>query len=195
MAVPRSSTTELGRSALRRRGPSGVVAGSGSTCNFGRELAIGNPAQGQHDGRFNGRLERISRRARTTPRPLANERNHLGSPPWPSRLLTDSRNVRSCVLNGHERAVSRRPERDLGERAAGVVWRWAARLTGRHDKVRTPPDVRAKTKPNDAAARAIDRMAALPLTRLLVAHSDVIEDRPSEKLLDAWRFVRTGDVS
>jgi hypothetical protein len=35
-------------------------------------------------------------------------------------------------------------------------------------------------------------MAALPLKRLLVAHSDPIEDRPSEKLLDAWRFVRVG---
>jgi hypothetical protein len=36
-------------------------------------------------------------------------------------------------------------------------WRWAARLTGCYDKVRTPPDVRAKTTPNDAAARSIDR--------------------------------------
>ena len=71
-------------------------------------------------------------------------------------------------------------------------WRWAARLTGCYERVRMPPDVRAKTTPNDAAARSIDRMAALPLKRLLVAHSDAIEDRPSEKLLDAWRFVRAG---
>jgi hypothetical protein len=71
-------------------------------------------------------------------------------------------------------------------------WRWAARLTGRYGKVRTPPDAWAKTKPSDSAARSIDRMAALPLKRLLVAHSDAIEDRPSEKLLDAWRFVRAG---
>ena len=71
-------------------------------------------------------------------------------------------------------------------------WRWAARLTGCYDRVRTPPDVRAKTTPNDAAARSIDRMAALPMKRLLVAHADAIEDRPSEKLLDAWRFVRAG---
>jgi hypothetical protein len=69
-------------------------------------------------------------------------------------------------------------------------WRWAARVTGSYDRVRTPPDVRMKTKPNDATARSIDRMAALPLQRLLVAHTDAIEDRPSEKLLDAWRFVR-----
>jgi hypothetical protein len=55
-----------------------------------------------------------------------------------------------------------------------------------------PPDVRAKTKPNDAAARSIDRMAALPLKRLLVAHTDAIEDRPSEKLVEAWRSVRGG---
>jgi hypothetical protein len=41
-------------------------------------------------------------------------------------------------------------------------WRWASRLTGRYDKVRTPPDVSAKTKPSDAAAQSIDRMAALP---------------------------------
>lgn len=71
-------------------------------------------------------------------------------------------------------------------------WRWAARVTGCYEKVRTPPDARAKTPPNDATARAIDRMAALPLQRLLVAHADTIEDRPSEKLLDAWRFVRAG---
>jgi hypothetical protein len=63
---------------------------------------------------------------------------------------------------------------------------------GRYGKVRTPPDAHAKTKPNDAAARSIDRMAALPLKRLLVAHSDAIEDRPSERLLDAWRLVRAG---
>jgi hypothetical protein len=71
-------------------------------------------------------------------------------------------------------------------------WRWAARLTGRYGKVRTPPDVRAKTKPNDAAARSIERLAALPLKRVLVAHADTIEDRPSETLVEAWRFVRPG---
>jgi hypothetical protein len=71
-------------------------------------------------------------------------------------------------------------------------WRWAGRLTGCHEKVRTPPDVRAKTRPNDAAARSIDRMAALPLKRLLPAHADPIEGRPAERLLDAWRFVRGG---
>ena len=69
-------------------------------------------------------------------------------------------------------------------------WRWAARITGCYDRVRTPPDVRMKT--NDAAARSIDRIAALPLKRLLVAHADPIEDGASEKLLDAWRFVRAG---
>ena len=70
------------------------------------------------------------------------------------------------------------------------TWRWVARLTGCYQKLRAPPDVRAKTKRNDAAARLIDRMAALPLKRLLVAHADAIEDRPSEKLVEAWRFVR-----
>lgn len=72
------------------------------------------------------------------------------------------------------------------------TWRWAARLTGCYENVRPPPDVRKKTKPSEAAARSIDRMAALPLKRLLVAHADTIEERPSEQLLDAWRFVRVG---
>jgi hypothetical protein len=72
------------------------------------------------------------------------------------------------------------------------TWRWAARLKGCYEKVQAPPDVRAKTKPNDAAARSIDRMAALPLKRILVAHADTIEDRPSQALVDAWRFVRAG---
>jgi hypothetical protein len=70
------------------------------------------------------------------------------------------------------------------------TWRVAGRITGCYDKVRTPPDVRMKTKANDAAARSIDRMAALPLQRLLVAHTDAIEDNPAEKLVEAWRFVR-----
>lgn len=69
-------------------------------------------------------------------------------------------------------------------------WRWAARITGCYETPRVPPDVRPKTPRNDATARAIDRMAALPLARLLVAHADPIEDRPAEALLDAWRFVR-----
>lgn len=71
-------------------------------------------------------------------------------------------------------------------------WRWAARLTGCYDKVRTPPDVRGKTKANEAAARAIDRMAGLPMKRILVAHADAVEEQPAEKLLEAWRFVRAG---
>jgi glyoxylase-like metal-dependent hydrolase (beta-lactamase superfamily II) len=69
------------------------------------------------------------------------------------------------------------------------TWRWAARIKGCYDKVRAPPDVEEKTKRNDAAARSIENMAALPLKRLLVAHADVIED-PAEKLREAWRFVR-----
>jgi hypothetical protein len=72
------------------------------------------------------------------------------------------------------------------------TWRWAARITGCYEKVQPPPDVRAKTRPNDAAARSIDRMAALPLQRLLVAHADTIDHRPSQTLLDAWSFVRGG---
>ncbi|MFL5307842.1 MAG: DUF4336 domain-containing protein [Polyangia bacterium] len=82
---------------------------------------------------------------------------------------------------------------DLAIRASARdhwTWRWVARLTGCYEKLRAPPDVRAKTKRNEAAATAIDRMAALPMKRLLVAHSETIEDRPAEKLVEAWRFVR-----
>jgi hypothetical protein len=71
------------------------------------------------------------------------------------------------------------------------TWRWAARVMGCYDNVQAPPDVKKKTTANDAVARSIDRMAELPLKRLLVAHADTIEDRPSERLLDAWRFVRS----
>jgi hypothetical protein len=73
-------------------------------------------------------------------------------------------------------------------------WRWSARLTGRYEKIRTPPDVQWKTKPNDAVARSIDRLAALPLQRILVAHADTIEDRPAEKLLEAWSELRAGSA-
>jgi hypothetical protein len=59
MAVPRSSTTGVGSALLLGRGPSGVVAGSCATCNFGRELSIEKHARRKYDSGFNGRLERF----------------------------------------------------------------------------------------------------------------------------------------
>ena len=69
------------------------------------------------------------------------------------------------------------------------TWRWAARLWGRYGKVRTPPDVRMKTRASAAAAESIARLRALPLQRILVAHADPITERPVEQLVEAWKFV------
>ena len=68
------------------------------------------------------------------------------------------------------------------------TWRMAARIWGRYGKVRTPPDVRMKTRANTAVAESIAQMRALPLQRILVAHADPITDRPVEQLAEAWRF-------
>jgi hypothetical protein len=67
-------------------------------------------------------------------------------------------------------------------------WRWAARITGCYDKPSVPPDVRGKTRANQATARAIDRMTSLPIQRILVAHCDAIVDRPAARLATAWQF-------
>jgi hypothetical protein len=68
------------------------------------------------------------------------------------------------------------------------TWRMAARIWGRYEKVRTPPDVRMKTRANTAVAESIAQMRALPLQRILVAHADPITDRPVEQLAEAWSF-------
>lgn len=68
------------------------------------------------------------------------------------------------------------------------TWRMAARITGRYQKTRTPPDVRVHTRASVAVAESIAAMRALPLRRILVAHADPITDRPIEQLTDAWRF-------
>jgi hypothetical protein len=68
------------------------------------------------------------------------------------------------------------------------TWRMAARIWGRYEKVRTPPDVRMKTRANPAVAESIAQMRALPLQRILVAHADPITDRPVEQLAEAWDF-------
>ncbi|HET9929642.1 MAG TPA: DUF4336 domain-containing protein [Polyangiaceae bacterium] len=68
------------------------------------------------------------------------------------------------------------------------TWRTAARIWGRYQKVRTPPDVRWNTRASAAAAESIARMRALPLQRILVAHADPITERPAEQLAEAWDF-------
>jgi hypothetical protein len=72
------------------------------------------------------------------------------------------------------------------------TWRAAARLTGCYGRIRVPPDVRAKTKASALAAGSLDALLALPLQRLLVAHTEPIEDDPKARLEEAWGFVRPG---
>jgi hypothetical protein len=68
------------------------------------------------------------------------------------------------------------------------TWRIAARLSGRYEKVRTPPDVRMHTRPSTALAESIAQLRALPVQRILVAHADPITDRPVQQLVEAWNF-------
>jgi hypothetical protein len=68
------------------------------------------------------------------------------------------------------------------------TWRTAARLWGRYEKPRTPPDVRLAARASRAVAESIGQMQALPLERILVAHADPITERPVEQLVEAWRF-------
>jgi hypothetical protein len=68
------------------------------------------------------------------------------------------------------------------------TWRIAARLWGRYGKVRTPPDVRMRTRASVAAAESIAQMRTLPIQQILVAHADPITDRPLQQLAEAWDF-------
>jgi hypothetical protein len=67
-------------------------------------------------------------------------------------------------------------------------WRMAARLWGRYERVRTPPDVWMHTRANGLVAESIAKLRALPAQRILVAHADPITDRPAQQLADAWNF-------
>lgn len=69
------------------------------------------------------------------------------------------------------------------------TWRVSARLLGRYDRVKTPPDVWLYTRANQDAAQSIAQLVALPLQRILVAHADPITERPAQKLAEAWKFV------
>ncbi|MET0412284.1 MAG: DUF4336 domain-containing protein [Polyangiaceae bacterium] len=68
------------------------------------------------------------------------------------------------------------------------TWRAAARIWGRYEKVRTPPDVRMRTSANAALAASLAQLSALPIERILVAHADPITDRPLQQLAEAWDF-------
>lgn len=74
------------------------------------------------------------------------------------------------------------------------TWRMAARIWGRYEKAKTPPDVRWSTRASTAAAESIEKMRALPLQRILVAHADPITDRPVQQLVEAWDFAIPPDL-
>jgi hypothetical protein len=69
------------------------------------------------------------------------------------------------------------------------TWRIAARVTGCYRRWRVPPDVRKKIADREAASRAIEAIAALPIRRIVVAHGAVLEDAPLDHLREAWRLV------
>ena len=48
----------------------------------------------------------------------------------------------------------------------------------------------AYARRTDRTKASLEEIAKLPLERILVAHSDPIEDRPIEQLEEAWRFAR-----
>lgn len=68
------------------------------------------------------------------------------------------------------------------------TWRWASRVCGQYQRFKAPPDVRRHTRPGPLVRQSLDELAGLPMERILVAHSDPIEDRPLEQLAEAWRF-------
>lgn len=68
------------------------------------------------------------------------------------------------------------------------TWRWTSRVLGQYLRHKVPPDVRWHTHGGPLLRQSIDAIAKLPLDRILVAHSDSIEDRPMEQLQSAWSF-------
>jgi hypothetical protein len=69
------------------------------------------------------------------------------------------------------------------------TWRWVARLFGQYGSYKVPPDVRMRTRPNSVLKESLDRLASLPIKKILVAHSDPITESPVEQLKQAWRFI------
>lgn len=69
------------------------------------------------------------------------------------------------------------------------TWRWTSRVLGQYQRYKAPPDVRWNTRGGPLVRQSLEEIAKLPLARILVAHSDPIEDRPVAQLQEAWRFV------
>jgi hypothetical protein len=70
------------------------------------------------------------------------------------------------------------------------TWRWVSRAMGQYERYKAPPDVRWQTRGGPVLRQSLEEIARLPLTRILVAHSDSVEDHPVEQLEEAWRFAR-----
>jgi hypothetical protein len=77
-----------------------------------------------------------------------------------------------------------------GCRADHWTWRFASRAWGQYERFKVPPDVRWHTRGGPLVRQSLQEIASLPVERILVAHSNPIEDRPLQQLDDAWRFVR-----
>lgn len=67
-------------------------------------------------------------------------------------------------------------------------WRWVARLFGQYGNFKAPPDVRMHTKAAAPLRESLQSLLSLPMERILVAHSDAIQERPAEQLAAAWKF-------
>lgn len=72
------------------------------------------------------------------------------------------------------------------------TWRWVSRACGQYGRFKLPPDVRVNTRRGPELKQSLDAMMSLPVERILVAHSDPIEERPLEQLATAWRFAMQG---
>lgn len=75
------------------------------------------------------------------------------------------------------------------------TWRAAARVFGRYEKFKTPPDVQMHARASTAVAESVAQMRALPVKRILVAHADPIIDRPVQQLAEAWQFAIPSSAS
>lgn len=69
------------------------------------------------------------------------------------------------------------------------TWRFAARLTGCHERLSVPPDVRKKVADKVAAARSLRALEDLEVRRLVIAHGALIDEAPVPRLLEAWRLL------
>jgi hypothetical protein len=68
------------------------------------------------------------------------------------------------------------------------TWRWASRIYSQYGKYKLPPDVRSRTKPSEELKSSLGELRKLPIQRILVAHSDAIQEQPLETLSAAWEY-------